>query len=140
MGCEVVKPATEITREKIFAFEDELKKFEQYDFPIEHHFSDGIYLRRMFIPKGACLTGAIHRHAHLNICTGDISVLTEDGMKRFTGQHVLLSSAGIKRIGYAHADTTWITVHLNVANEQDIAKLEHFYVTNDYAQIEGPGK
>lgn len=126
-------------RDKIMSFERELKKLEQVDLPVEHHFAPGIYMRRMLIPAGVCLTGKIHKHVHLNICTGDISIYTEDGPKRLTGQHIMLSSVGVKRVGFAHTDTTWITVHLNPTDETDIEKLEHMYVTNDFEKLDHDG-
>jgi hypothetical protein len=132
----VVETGHEITRDKIMAFERELKKLEQIDLPVEHHFAPGIYVRRMYIPAGFCLTGKIHKHQHLNICTGDISVVTEHGLKRFTGQQIILSSVGIKRVGFAHSDTTWVTIHENPTNETDIAKLENMYVTDSFEQLE----
>lgn len=126
-----------ISREFILDFERELLKREQLELPVEHHFAPGIYMRSLFIPAGTCLTGKIHRHAHLNIIAqGDISVLTESGVMRFQAPRVLLSSVGIKRVGYAHTDTTWITCHTNPTDESDIEKLEAMYVTNDYAQLE----
>jgi hypothetical protein len=48
-----------------------------------------------------------HKAEHLNICSGDISVWTEQGMKRITGYAVLPSLPGAKRVGLAHADTMW---------------------------------
>lgn len=126
-----------VSREFILDFERELLKREQVEMPVTHYFAPGMYVRSLFIPAGVCLTGAIHRHAHLNIIAqGDISVLTEDGVQRFQAPRVLLSSVGIKRVGYTHSDTTWITCHTNPTDESDIKKLEAMYVTNDYAQLE----
>ena len=89
-----------------------------------HHFADGLVARTILIPCGACLTGAAHKAEHLNICHGDIDVWTEGGMRRITGYAVLPSLPGAKRVGLAHADTYWTTVHLNPGNERDIDKLE----------------
>jgi hypothetical protein len=89
-----------------------------------HHFADGLVARTILIPAGTCLTGAPHKAEHLNVCFGDITVWTEAGMRRLTGYHVLPSMPGAQRVGMAHADTRWTTVHLNPANERDIDKLE----------------
>lgn len=89
-----------------------------------HHFADGLVARTIFIPAGAHLTGAAHKHEHLNICFGDIDVLTAAGPQRFTGYHVIPSLPGTQRAGRAWADTWWTTVHLNPGNERDIAALE----------------
>lgn len=89
-----------------------------------HHFADGLVARTIRIPAGTLLTGAAHKAEHLNIAHGDITVWTEDGMRRLTGHHVLPSLPGAKRVGFAHADTWWTTVHVNPTNERDVAALE----------------
>ena len=89
-----------------------------------HHFANGLVARTILIPAGAMLTGAVHRAEHLNIAAGDITVWTEAGMRRMTGYHVLPSLPAAKRVGYAHADTWWTTVHLNPGNERDLVALE----------------
>lgn len=89
-----------------------------------HHFADGLVVRTILIPAGTMLTGAAHKAEHLNIAHGDITVWTEAGMRRLTGYHVLPSLPGAKRVGYAHADTWWTTVHLNPTNERDLDRIE----------------
>lgn len=89
-----------------------------------HHFADGLVARTILIPAGTVLTGAAHKAEHLNIAAGDITVWTEAGMRRLTGYHVLPSLPAAKRVGIAHADTYWTTVHLNPDNERDVAALE----------------
>lgn len=95
-----------------------------------HHFADGVYIREMFIPAGVLLTGAIHRTQHLSVmCRGDISILSVAGLKRFSGETVMVPTVpGVKRVGFAHADTVWIDVHPNPDNERDLQKLwDRFY-------------
>lgn len=99
-----------------------------------HHFADGLVARTILIPAGTLLTGAEHKSEHLNICFGDITVWTEEGMKRLTGYHVLPSLPAAKRVGHAHADTWWTTVHLNPANERDLEKLEDALVVSEQLQ------
>lgn len=100
-----------------------------------HWFAPGIYARELLIPAGTCLTGKIHRHEVLNICVGDISVLTEDGVKRMTGHHTLVSPAGIKRVGFAHADTLWTCIHANPDNCADLAALEARYIAPSFKEL-----
>lgn len=94
-------------------------------FPVEHHFAAGLYARAMFIPAGGLLTGKMHASEHLCIvAAGDITVWTEGASDklRLTAPCVLVSAPGAKRVGLAHADTTFITVH--ATDETDPAKLE----------------
>lgn len=95
------------------------------DFKTTHHFEPGVYIRQLFIPKDTVLTGKIHKTDHLNILSqGDITVWTEDGMKRLKASTVIQSQRGMKRVGFAHEDTVWITVHQNPSDERDIKNVE----------------
>lgn len=119
---QIDMPSSEPTRQTIRDFEHELAKLPQLDLETEHHFADGLYGRELRIPAGTALTGKVHAGKHINVMYGDITVWTDDGMKRLTGWHVLVSAPGTKRVGYAHADTVWMTVH--ASEETDLKKLE----------------
>lgn len=113
------------TREQIQALEAELAQLPTriHELPVKHHFAPGVYAREMTIPAGVMLTGKTHRTQHLNIVSaGDITVWTEQGMKRIRAPYAFVSYPGTKRVGYAHADTVWTTVH--ATNETDLEKLE----------------
>lgn len=112
------------TREQIQRLEGEMKRLgEPIEIVTTHYFADGLYARQIFIPKGCLLTGKVHRAEHLNIVSqGDITVWTEQGMKRVTAPFTLVSKPGTKRVGYAHEDTVWTTVH--ASRETDIELLE----------------
>lgn len=90
--------------------EEELLKLPQSDLETQHCLSGGMYARTIMIKAGDAITGATHKTDHVNIVCGDISVTTDEGVKRFTGYHVLPTKAGSKRAGYAHTDTMWTTV------------------------------
>lgn len=98
------------TIEKVEALEALILKHPQVDLQTKHELSGGVYARTIFIPAGTVLTGARHKKDHVNIVFGDITVSTDDGMKRITGYHVIPTKAGMKRVGFAHADTAWTTV------------------------------
>ena len=99
-------------REKIARLETAMMQFEQVDIPPIHYFAKGLYAREIFIPAGTLLTGKIHKREHLNIISqGDISVMTEEGVKRISAPFAMVSKPGIKRVGYAHEDTVWTTIH-----------------------------
>ena len=103
----------------------ERKMVEMGGKPIEarHYFANGIYAREIFIPKGTLLTGKIHKTEHLNIVSqGEISVLTEAGPQRVKAPFTIVSLPGTKRVGYAHEDTVWTTIH--ATTETDLDKLE----------------
>ncbi len=110
------------SRQRVEQIEQLILQTPQVDLQTTHALSGGVYARTIFIPAGTILTGAAHKKDHLNIMQGDITVSTDDGMKRLTGQHVVPTKAGNKRIGYAHADTIWTTIcHTTLS---DIAEIE----------------
>lgn len=84
---------------------------DKVDFPVEHSFKDGMYMRKLFIPKGSVIVGKIHRLDCLNIVArGDMSIVTESGSARVQAGYTVTSPAGIQKVGYAHEDTVFINV------------------------------
>lgn len=123
-------------RAQVNAIEAEILKAPQLDLPVKHHFSQGVYARELFIPKGTVLTGKIHKYPQLNILmSGELSVLTEEGVKRVKPPFLVVSPAGTKRVAYAHEDSVWLTVH--GTEENDLEKIEqHFIAQNDAEYLE----
>lgn len=130
-------------RSRMHEFEDHLKTMPPLDLPLDEQFCDGVYMRTIFIPAGAVLTGLVHRFDCLNIVHGDITVTSEEGRKRIIALDKparFHSIPGIKRAGWAHADTWWTTVHANPTNERDSGKLLAMYAYDDRALIEHESK
>lgn len=90
--------------------EGEILKAPQADVKTRNVIIGRLIARTITIPAGTVLTGARHKRDHINIVQGDITVSTDHGMKRLTGQHTLPTKAGCKRVGFAHADTEWTTI------------------------------
>lgn len=108
----------------------------QIEIETTHYFAPGVYMRQIFIPKGAVVTGKIHKTEHLNILSqGRLQVWTEDGMKELTASTVIKSQPGIKRVGHALEDTVWITVHHNPSNESDVLKLEDMLIAKTFEEF-----
>lgn len=93
--------------------EDSLLKLPQVDCNTEHFIADGLYLRRIIIPEGAMLTGAVHLTETIDVMVyGDLLVTTEDGSKRITTPGSLfVSKIGRKKVAFALKETMWITAH-----------------------------
>lgn len=98
------------TREAILRLEDEVLKLPQVNLGTTHVLSGGCYARSILVPAGCVLTGATHKKDHINVVQGDITVSTDGGMRRLTGQHTFATRAGMKRAGYAHSETIWTTI------------------------------
>lgn len=132
-------PPAIVTREAfrmgVLALEEEMRKLDPVPTVTIHHFSEGLYARELHIPKGTLLTGKIHKHEHLNIISqGDISVLTEGGVKRIKAPFTLVSPAGVKRVGYTHEDTVWTTIH--ATDERDLEKIEEHFIAKSFDEFD----
>lgn len=124
-------------REKVLRLEQELLKGDPIDLPVNHHFAQGLYARELFIPAGTVLTGKIHRFEQINIISkGEISVLTEEGIVRIKAPYTLVSPPGTKRVGFAHEDTVWTTIHPNPDDETDLEALEMRLIAPSFEALE----
>jgi hypothetical protein len=130
-GSRVVYPVAgrEEIRERIAKLKAVMLALPQVDCPVEHYFTPGIYTRVLTIKAGVFLLGETHRAEHLNVVAkGDISVLTEDGVRRLRAGDVFAAGPGVQKVGFAHEDTIWINVHHNPSNTKDMDALEAMYI------------
>ena len=134
--------AKEVPRDKILAFQGEMAKLPGAFFgdsdncPLTHKFAPGVYVREIFIPKGTCIVGKIHKHDHPNfLMSGEVLVITEyQGREHLKAPLSIISKAGTKRIVLALEDTVWITVH--ATNETDLEKIEEVVIAKSYEDFE----
>ena len=136
-SLRIIQPAARhVTREQVIALERAIGKLPQADCPVWHVFAPGLYARKMLIPAGVVLTGAVHRTEHLCIVSGDIEVTTDGSIRRITdAQAVFVSTPGAKRAGYAHSDTYWTTVH--ATHERDLDKLVRELTESENSELLG---
>lgn len=95
--------------------------------PLTNNFIGNLYLRELTIPAGYAVVGKLHTKEHLSICTqGDITVLTDNGMLRVGAGFTEHTPAGLKRLGYAHSETKWLTVHDigGICKSQELSLIE----------------
>lgn len=90
-----------------------------------HHFAPGMYGREFSMPAGMTVVGKIHRHGHLMmVVKGRAIVVDEFGRYDVAAGYVQASRPGAKRVVYAIEDTTFVTVHLNPGDGQDLEQIE----------------
>lgn len=91
-----------------------------------HQFPRGEYFRQLEIPAGVLVTSRQHLTEHTCFVTaGAITIWSlETGIQHITAPYMFRSYPGSRRIGLAHEDTVWTTVHDNPDGTQDIATLE----------------
>jgi hypothetical protein len=78
----------------------------------EHAFTDGIYIRKMFIPRDLLIVTKVHKTRHpYFIMYGDVSVYLDGVMVRLKAPFSGVTEPGTRRALRTHEDTLWITVH-----------------------------
>lgn len=114
---EVVKHINIDAIEKIIADNN-----NPIELPLVHRFTDGIYVREIFMPKGTLLTSKIHKTRHqFMVLKGEVSVLDEQGNEvRITAPHIGITEIGTRRVLFIHEDCIWATVHANPDNENEV--------------------
>ena len=104
-------------------------------FKTEHSFSDGLYTRKTYVPKGFLFITFIHKKSHPALHVGDVTMIEPTGNRRVSGVHNYITPAGTQRVCYAHEDSYCITTHLNPENEKDIDKIEEFLYAKHYNEL-----
>jgi quercetin dioxygenase-like cupin family protein len=102
-----------------------ISSVEQVPLPLAHHFSPGVYMREIFMPKGAFVIGHEHKTQHLNvILSGAARVMIEGSIYDIQAPYIFESGPGVQKVLYIEEDMRWATVHVNPDEERDIVKLE----------------
>ena len=101
-----------------------LKKLPQATFAREFFYLPGVAVGVMFLPAGSLLTGKIHKHAHIAILAeGTLRLADDDNAFVITAPYVAYGKAGIKRLGYAETDCTFINVlSTNIVGADELDK------------------
>jgi hypothetical protein len=117
------------TLEQKERLEAAMLRMPQVAIPVRHFFAAGLYAREIVIPAGVTATGKVHREEHVSIMvSGDMTIDTEEGVRRVSGYNVFIAAPGTKRVGYAHEATVWITVHRNPDELRDETDIEAMLV------------
>lgn len=116
------------------ASEAELLKLPQIDCPLTHTFAPGVYIREIFMPKGAFILGHEHKTEHVNIVTqGVVRVMIDGVVEEISAPHTFISGPGIRKVLYIVKDTKWITIH--PTRETNLIKLERRLIRKSNAFI-----
>lgn len=107
------------TMPEILQIEQEILKLPQVECPLTHYHIDGVYARRGFIPAGTMLTGAIHKFESISILAqGTLRITNGNTSFVIHAPHVMTDDPGIKRLGFAETDCTFITIHKTNGKEE----------------------
>ena len=96
-----------------------------------HHFSGGMYLRKLFRKAGTTIVGKVHLKDHFFMCMlGEIAVSSGDGnWATLKAGDVIASKPGTKRITVALTDAIGVTIHKTELT--DISEIERELIEED---------
>ena len=108
------------TNEKIDELEASMiENFPIIDCPLVHRFTDGLYVREIFMPAGSLITSKIHKTQHQYfILSGAVSVWIDEGEEVYLkAPYIGITEPGTRRVLYVWEDCIWATSHPNPDNE-----------------------
>ena len=98
---------------RVDAIQAAVERLPQVELPLTHRFTPGMYIRTIFMPKGALVVSRIHRTEHPFFVTrGRCAVWDEKGgWIEIKAGHIGITTPGTRRILYIYEDTEWTTCH-----------------------------
>lgn len=107
-------------REKVERLEEALRAVPQVNCPITHFNAPGQMARRIEIPAGAVVTGAVHKVEHLIIIAkGRMHIVTDDGTTEVRAGDVITCKPGVKNAVVALEDSAWVNVFATDETDPD---------------------
>jgi quercetin dioxygenase-like cupin family protein len=103
------------------------------NFQVEHFFSDGVYSRKMVIPKGTQVPTHKHKFNHMSIvASGKVQVTVDGQTKEYVGPTQIEIKKDQVHTVYALEETVWFCVH--ATNVTDADEIDHeLIIGEDYA-------
>lgn len=114
-----------VTKQDIIALQLAMREYATPVPEPQHFFWPGKYARVLTVPKDMLVVGKTHRHAHVLLVLSGFAEVVGDGARRLVvGGDAYVSPAGAKRAVYAFEDTTFMTIHDNPTDTQDLVQIE----------------
>lgn len=113
MDIELKNKQGKSIKGKIDEFEAILSEYPKVDCPVTHTFTPGLYIRKIFMPKGSMITSLIHKTEHpYFVLSGKVEVFTEsDGIVMIEAPYSGITKPDTRRVLRIIEDTVWVTVH-----------------------------
>lgn len=99
--------------------------------PLEHLFVPGLYVRKIFNPKGSLIVTATHKTEHpFVLLSGHLRIYdqAEGRVHDLRAPKLGVTAPGTRRVIYAVEDSVFVTFHPNPDDETDLDALEERYV------------
>lgn len=107
-----------------------LANFPVVDCPLTHIFTDGMYVREIFMPAGSLVTSKIHKTEHPFVLSKGVLLVSIDKGEwvemsaPFTG----ITKPGTRRVAYILEDVIWTTFHTNPDDLRDLEEIEDMVI------------
>jgi hypothetical protein len=90
-----------------------LSNFDAVDCPVKHMFTNGMYIRELFMPAGSMITSKIHNTEHpYTVSYGVVAVSIDGGeWDKITAPYTGITKPGTRRVLYVIEDCIWTTYH-----------------------------
>jgi quercetin dioxygenase-like cupin family protein len=123
VGVKLAELPQQVSKDQIDKLHRQMLSMPQAELQTDHHFSPGMYMRKVFRPAGTLIVGKVHKAPHFFLCAaGEIIAWTENGMKHLMPGDVVESQPGTKRVTLAVTDAIGITIHRT--DKTDLDELE----------------
>jgi hypothetical protein len=122
--------------DKIDELELAMQDYEPVNCPLTHTFTNGLYSRIIFMPKGALITSLKHKTEHqFAVLAGSALVKIKEGQwERISAPYNGITKPGTRRILYIEEDCVWGTWHrtdIQPENESHEAVLKAVQLIED---------
>jgi quercetin dioxygenase-like cupin family protein len=98
-----------------------------FDPQMVHHFSDGLYAKQMFMPKGFVAGTHAHNYSHLSILAkGRVILRTDDYNQEYVAPACIEIKAGIHHQIESLEDCVWFCIH--ATEETDSSKIDEVLI------------
>ena len=114
-------------KDNIFLSPEDTKKLN----PVKESFADGCYIREVFNPAKELIITKIHKKQHpFFLLSGEMSILTEDGIKHLKAPYHGITEPGTKIVIYTHTDCVFVTVH--ATDKKNTKEIEEEVIAKDF--------
>ena len=114
-------------KDNIFLSPEDTKKLN----PVKESFADGCYIREVLNPAKELIITKIHKKQHpFFLLSGEMSILTEDGIKHLKAPYHGITEPGTKRVIYTHTDCVFVTVH--ATDKKNTKEIEEEVIAKDF--------
>jgi len=132
----ITMPLTVTKAAAVDALQLRLQELPQIDCPLVHRFTPGLYVREIFMPKGALIISKIHKTEHpFTVSKGHAAVWTEEsGVVEIKAPFTGITKPGTRRILLIREDCIWTTYH--PTQETDLERIEEQIILRSEKPLE----